>query len=117
MVRIVSSSAGEGPGPVISRGFTERRAFKSSIASGTMFLSSQPDVRQTDKRALRQAEAQFGAILVASVRRCFQSRPPHIRRNGFLDQRRDGLVGWHHLLPVAAEAADRDRMRLRFLLA
>src|SRR5207245_6676822 len=34
MVRIVSSSAGEGPGGVISRGFTERRIFRSSRASG-----------------------------------------------------------------------------------
>jgi hypothetical protein len=34
MVKIVSSSAGEGPGPVISRGFIERRVFNSSMASG-----------------------------------------------------------------------------------
>src|SRR5437868_12985689 len=34
MVRMVSSSAGEGPGPVISRGFTERRVLRSSKASG-----------------------------------------------------------------------------------
>jgi hypothetical protein len=34
MLRMVSSSAGEGPGPVISRGFIERRVFRSSIASG-----------------------------------------------------------------------------------
>jgi hypothetical protein len=31
---MVSSSAGEGPGPLISRGFTERRIFRSSRASG-----------------------------------------------------------------------------------
>jgi hypothetical protein len=34
MVRMVSSSAGEGPGAVISRGFTERRCLRSSRASG-----------------------------------------------------------------------------------
>src|ERR1700687_3934286 len=32
---MVSSSAGEGPGPVISRGLTERRVFRRSMASGT----------------------------------------------------------------------------------
>src|ERR1700694_3333822 len=35
MVRMVSSSAGDGPGPLISRGFTERRIFRRSMASGT----------------------------------------------------------------------------------
>src|SRR6266566_9400727 len=35
MVRMVSSSAGEGPGAVISRGLTERRIFRRSMASGT----------------------------------------------------------------------------------
>ena len=38
MVRMVSSSAGEGPGPVISRGFIERRVFSSSMASGICLL-------------------------------------------------------------------------------
>ena len=35
----------------------------------------------------------------------------------FLDQRGQRLAGRHHLLPVAAEAADGDRMGLGFLLA
>src|SRR3954467_5483501 len=39
MVRIVSSSAADGPGPVMSRGFTERRVFRSSMASGTFSIS------------------------------------------------------------------------------
>jgi hypothetical protein len=30
---MVSTSSGEGPGPVISRGFTERRVLKNSIGS------------------------------------------------------------------------------------
>jgi hypothetical protein len=34
IVKMVSSSAGEGPGSLISRGFTERRIFRSSMASG-----------------------------------------------------------------------------------
>src|SRR3954449_11789657 len=43
--------------------------------------------------------------------------PLHIRRGRFLHQRGDRLVRRHHLLPVAAEPADRDRMALGFLLA
>ena len=35
MVRMVSSSSAVGPGPLISRGLTERRIFRSSMASGT----------------------------------------------------------------------------------
>ena len=35
MVRMVSSSSAVGPGPLISRGLTERRIFRSSRASGT----------------------------------------------------------------------------------
>ncbi|MFK4711228.1 hypothetical protein ABIF56_001930 [Bradyrhizobium elkanii] len=35
IVKMVSSSAADGPGPVISRGFIERRVFRSSMASGT----------------------------------------------------------------------------------
>ena len=37
-VRMVSSSSGEGPGPLISRGFTERRVFRKSMVSGTAFF-------------------------------------------------------------------------------
>jgi hypothetical protein len=39
MVRMVSSSPAVGPGPLISRGFIERRIFRSSMASGTEVLS------------------------------------------------------------------------------
>jgi hypothetical protein len=47
MVRIVSIPEGEGPGPLISRGFTDRRIFRSSMASGTrVFLSSEMAVPQ-----------------------------------------------------------------------
>src|SRR3954467_5992169 len=44
-------------------------------------------------------------------------RPLHVRRGRFLHQRGDRLVGRYHLLPIAAEAADRDRIGFGFLLA
>jgi hypothetical protein len=36
---MVSISAGEGPGPVISRGFTERRVLRNSMVSGMRGLA------------------------------------------------------------------------------
>src|SRR4030088_217879 len=46
MVRMVSSSAGEGPGPLISRGLTERRIFRRSMASGNAahFVAEEWDI-------------------------------------------------------------------------
>src|SRR5436190_19616526 len=47
----------------------------------------------------------------------FGSRPLYIRWGRFIDQGGDGFIGWHHLLSLAAEPPDRNRMRLGFLLA
>jgi hypothetical protein len=55
---MVSSSAGEGPGAVISRGLTERRVFNSSMASGTNgFFRSKKRLSPADKQALPRAKA------------------------------------------------------------
>src|SRR6267378_319042 len=96
MARMVSSSASEGPGPVISRGFTERRIFRRSIASGT---------------------ANSFVEWLNTLPWTGRLRPLHIRRGRFIDQRGDRLVGRQHLLAVAAEPADRDRAALGFPFA
>src|SRR5260370_20979023 len=101
MVRMVSSSAGEGPGPLISRGFTERRFLSSSRASGIGI----PMVSR------RQAATQSAAHSDRSVRAL------HIRRRGLIDQRGQRFVRWHHCLAVASKPPDRNRMGLGFLLA
>src|SRR5260370_3720520 len=64
MVRMVSSSAGEGPGPLISRGFTERRIFRRSIASGTgaSFVGERSRDYHGDWLATRQGGADLGRL-------------------------------------------------------
>src|SRR6266404_4088919 len=59
MVRMVSSSAGEGPGGLSSRGFTERRIFRRSMASGTAvsFIGMIGELLSSDRRTTCQVEA------------------------------------------------------------
>src|SRR6185312_12896750 len=114
MVRMVSSSLAVGPGPLISRGLTERRIFRSSRASGIdnpwSLLGDHPAYRMT---ATHWQASQSSRPLNS---RC-QTRPLHVRRRRFFHQRGDRLLGRHHLLAIAAEPAHRDRMALGFLLA
>src|SRR5215469_1444213 len=104
MVRMVSISPGEGPGPVISRGFIERRVFKSSIASGTACSFARVSL-QVHKRARAQAEATLDRLWLGYRR---QLCPLDVRRRGFVHQGGDRLLPRHHLLALAAEPADRD---------
>src|SRR5215210_977879 len=109
---MLSSSAGEGPGTVMSRGLIERRVFRRSTASGTAVslvgaLRASWIANKYDRLACEP-----GASVL-----WLGSRALYIRRCGFVDQRDDGFTGRHHLLPLAAEPSDRNRMRLGFLLA
>src|SRR6516165_4147287 len=112
MVNMVSSSAGEGPGAVISRGLTERRTFRRSMASGTIvsLVAGVTDLADTGEN-LRP----YRPIRIERSGRSF--RPLHVGWCCLFGQRGNRLIRRHHLLCLAAEPAHGDRMGFGFLFA
>src|SRR5258706_9255515 len=115
MVKMVSSSAGEGPGSLISRGFTERRIFRSSMASGIGIPWSHVETDHPIYRVIgRGWQATRSSRPPNSLNRL---RPFHVRWSRFINQRGQRFICRHPLLSIAAEAPDRHRMGFGFLLA
>src|SRR5947207_12342469 len=117
---MVSSSAGEGPGPVSSIGLTERRVFRRSMVSGMRKIrfaltrlildgatcSQGPAVWKIDKMPVRSSF-------------CDRRQPAalDVGWHRFIQQCGNGLVERQHLLPLAAEPPDRHRPAVGFPLA
>src|SRR5262249_51953439 len=112
MVRMVSSSDAEGPGAVISRGLTERRTFRSSMASSTTvsLVAGVTDLAGTGEN--------LGPYRPIRNERSGRSlRPLHVGWCCFFGQRGNRIIGGHHILCLAAEPAHGDRMSFGLLFA